>query len=163
MKTPASIVRVPIHAVVGMLPVGLWIFASLCDFMFLYDGATTWALSAFYAYAVGTVVAVAAILPGFIDHFALRGRAARRLGFFHMLSGLLVTALMAISVALRWFVSPESTLAIFVGGTGLVALLVSTALAVYMVHGLAIGVSTQDEEAVDEVPTTAHRYRRARA
>jgi len=164
MKTPASILRVPLHAVLGMIPVGLWIFANFCDFMFLYAGGTSWALSAFYAYASGTLVAVAAAVPGFIDHFALRGRAARRIGFFHMLTGLLVTVLMAISVAVRWFVSPESTLAIFVGSTGLIVLLVSTALALYMVHGLAIGVSTQDEEAVDEVPVaTSHTHRSARA
>lgn len=147
-----------------MIPVGLWIFANFCDFMFLYDGGTSWALSAFYAYAIGTLVALAAAIPGFIDHLALRGRAARRIGFFHMLTGLLVTVLMAISVAVRWFVSPESTLAILVGGIGLIVLVVSTALALYMVHGLAIGVSTQDEEAVDEVPTTAAPTpRRARA
>jgi len=163
MKTPASIFRVPLHVILGMIPVGLWIFANFCDFMFLYDGSASWALSAFYAYAFGTVVAIAALVPGFIDHLALRGRAARAAGFFHMLGGLLATALMAISVALRWYDSPESPLAMFVSGTGLVVLIVSAAIGLYMVHGMAIGVSTQAEARVEDVPDAPRARRRASA
>ncbi|MCW5622921.1 MAG: hypothetical protein KIS79_17550, partial [Burkholderiales bacterium] len=92
------------------------------------------------------------------------GRAARRMGLFHMLSGLLATALMAASVALRWFDSLVSPLAILIAGTGLIALVVSVALGLYMVHVLAVGVSTETEELVTEVPASAHgtRDRRSR-
>jgi len=152
MQTPASILRVPLHAVLGMVAVGVWLFAAVCDFMFLYEGSTSWALSAFYAYAFGTLVAVAAIVPGLIDYLSLRGAPAARAGLFHMLSGLLATALMAISVALRWLDSPESPLAMFVGSTGLFVLLLCGALGLYMVHGLAIGVRTDAEAPVDDVP-----------
>ena len=31
MKTPASILRIPVHAVLGMLPVGIWTFAQFAE------------------------------------------------------------------------------------------------------------------------------------
>src|SRR3954447_25182232 len=34
MKTPASILRIPLHAVLGMLVFGIWVFAEFADFMF---------------------------------------------------------------------------------------------------------------------------------
>jgi hypothetical protein len=78
-----------------------------------------------------------------------------------MSSGLLVTVLMAISVALRWFGSIESPLAMFVGGTGVIVLLLSGVLGLYLVHGLAIGVRTDAETPVDEVPGARPRSMRA--
>ncbi|MCW5621795.1 MAG: hypothetical protein KIS79_11865, partial [Burkholderiales bacterium] len=49
MKTPASILRIPLHAVLVMIPVGAWFLAGFCDFMYLYHGQDSWARSAFQA------------------------------------------------------------------------------------------------------------------
>jgi uncharacterized membrane protein len=49
MKTPASILRIPVHAVLGILPVGMWTFAQFADFMFFYVGGEQWSIAAFYA------------------------------------------------------------------------------------------------------------------
>jgi len=152
LKTPASILRIPVHAVVGMLPFGLWTFAQFCDFMYLYLRSSDWIASAFYAYAAGTVLALVALVPGFIDYAAINERRAKALSFFHMLISLLVIVLMAIGLYLRWDLSPASPLAMFIANAAYLFLLVSIALGLYLVHVHAIGVSTHAEVPVSEVP-----------
>lgn len=155
MRTPATILRIPLHAVLGMLPVGIWAFAQFSDFMYLYAGGAEWTLAAFYAYAAGTVLALAAVVPGLVDHAALRDRRPRGVSFFHMLSGLLVIALMAVSSILRWDLSPASPLAMLVANVAFLALVACIALGLYLVHALAVGVSTERESRVSEVPSPA--------
>jgi uncharacterized membrane protein len=154
MKTPASILRIPLHAVLGILPVGMWTFAQFADFMFFYVGGEQWSIAAFYAYAGGTLLAVAAAVPGLIDHVSLLDRRARALSFFHMLSGVLAVALMAISTVLRWDLSPASVLAMLIASVGFLAMIVSVVLGLCLVHVFAVGVSTEAESRVAEVPGT---------
>jgi uncharacterized membrane protein len=154
MKTPASILRIPVHAVLGMLPVGIWTFAQFADFMFLYVGGQEWSITAFYAYAVGSGLAIAAAAFGAIDHASLLERRARALSFFHLLAGALTIALMAVSTWLRWDLSPASSLAVLLSGVGFIAMIVSVVLGLYLVHVFAVGVSTEEESRVAEVPGT---------
>jgi uncharacterized membrane protein len=153
MKTPASILRIPVHAVIGMLPIGIWTFAQFSDFMFLYVGGREWIVTAFYAYAGGTALALVAAVPGLVDHASLLERRARALSFFHMLSSALVIVLMAISTALRWDLSPASVLAMLLANVAFLFLIASAALGLYLVHVHAVGVSTDTESRVSEVPT----------
>jgi hypothetical protein len=120
--------------------------------MFLYVGGREWIVTAFYAYAGGTALALAAVVPGLVDHYSLAGRRARALSFFHMLSGLLVIVLMAISTALRWDLAPASILAIIVANVAFIFLIASIAMGLFLVHVLAVGVSTEAESQVSEVP-----------
>lgn len=152
MKTPASIFRIPLHAVLGMLAFSLWSYGQLCDFMFWYVREAHWLQGAFYAYFVGLLLAAAGLLPGVIDHLAVASSRPRHLSTLHMIVGIVVLVLMTISVALRWDVSKSSSLAMLVGSAAFLALMLCTALGLYLVHGYGIGVSGQSEARVDETP-----------
>ena len=142
----------PVHAVIGMLPFGLWTFAQFCDFMYLYLRSSDWVVSAFYAYAAGTALAIVAMVPGLVDYAAIVERRAKALTFFHMLGSIVTVVLMAIGVALRWDLSPASPLAMFIANAGYLILLASIALGLYLVHVHAVGVSTDAESRVSPVP-----------
>lgn len=152
MKTPASIYRIPLHAVLGMGAVSVWSYGQFSDFMYWYMHEQHWVQSAFYAYFIGLLLAAAALLPGIIDHLAVASSRARQLSTLHMIIGIVVLVLMTASVALRWDLSRSSVLGMMVGGTAFLALLLCTALGLFLVHGLGVGVSDQSESRVDEVP-----------
>ncbi|HZP86880.1 MAG TPA: DUF2231 domain-containing protein [Burkholderiales bacterium] len=159
MKTPGSILRIPVHAVLGMIPFGVWAFAQFSDFMFFCEKGPEWVSSAFYAYLTGTVVAVASLPHGFIDYSSMTGRRARAVAFFHMASALLVIVLICISIALRWNVSATSPLAMLVASTGFLIFLATLALGLYLVHVHAVGVSTEAETPVSPVPDMSAKTR----
>ena len=162
MRTPATVLRIPVHVVLVMLPVGLWLFAGFCDLAYLLTKSPEWAVTALYSLAGGTIVAVIAAVPGLIDYVALRDKIARRIAFYHLISSVLVTLLMAVSVALRWYVSLEDALAYLISWAASLGLLAAIWTGAHMVHALAVGVDTRDEATVAEVPGgPAHEQLRA--
>jgi uncharacterized membrane protein len=135
-----------------MLPFGLLSFGQFSDFMLFYTGTSEWLGTAFYAYLVGTIAAVAAAVPGLVDHASLLDRRARSASFLHMMGGFLVIALMSVSLYLRWDLDAGSPLAMFVASAAYFALLGTVVLGLYLVHHRAVGVSTEAESGVSEVP-----------
>jgi uncharacterized membrane protein len=101
MRTPARIARHPIHPMLVPIPIGVWIFAFICDLAFVFGaGASHWFTISFYAMVVGLVGAVVAAIPGTIDMLSLRG-APKKLALTHMALNLTVVALFAINLVLR--------------------------------------------------------------
>ena len=98
---PARIARHPIHPMLVVFPIGLWIFSLIADLIFLYSGGPIWRDMAFYTMIGGLIGALAAAIPGFIDYFSLTGRAAKRTGTMHMTLNLIVVALYAVNIWLR--------------------------------------------------------------
>ena len=101
MRTPARIARHPIHPMLVPIPIGVWIFAFLCDLAFVFGvGASHWFTISFYAMVVGLIGAVVAAIPGTIDMLSLKG-APKKLALVHMTLNLTVVALFAINLVLR--------------------------------------------------------------
>jgi len=95
---------------------------------------------------------VFAVVPGLIDHASLLDRRTRWVSKLHMVVSVLVIVLMGINLWLRWNLSAISPLAMMVGMFAFLLLLISVALGLYLVHGFAVGVTTETESPVAEVP-----------
>jgi len=67
MASPASIEKHPIHPMLVALPIGLWIFALVCDVVRAAGGTSNWRSVATYCVAAGIVGALLAAVPGLID------------------------------------------------------------------------------------------------
>jgi hypothetical protein len=88
MQTPASTSKHPVHPMLVVLPVGLWVFSLFCDLLHLGGAeAEIWSGLALYAMAGGFICAFTAIaLPGFVAHLNV---------------SLIVVALYAVNIWLR--------------------------------------------------------------
>ncbi|HET8645960.1 MAG TPA: DUF2231 domain-containing protein, partial [Vicinamibacteria bacterium] len=102
MKTPASILGHPIHAMLVALPIGLWVFALVADVAAAMTGGAHWRTVAFYTMAGGVVGALLAAVPGLVDLLSLRGTAAFGTGVRHMVLNLAAVAVFGLNVFLRW-------------------------------------------------------------
>ena len=56
MHTPASIAKHPIHPMLIVFPIGLWVFSLVCDIVFRITDRTLWNDIAFYTMAGGLVL-----------------------------------------------------------------------------------------------------------
>lgn len=87
MRTPASIFRHPIHPMLIVFPIGLWIFSLACDLIRL-AGATAeaWTTVAFFSMIGGLIGALCAAVPGFIDLLFYKGGAppVKEIALTHM-------------------------------------------------------------------------------
>src|SRR6266567_331534 len=108
MSSPASLKNHPIHPMLVALPIGLWIFALICDVVFATGGAAIWNTVALYCVAAGIVGALLAAIPGFIDYLSIDEAAMKRIGTYHLLLNLGAVVLFGINLWLR-FRLPENS------------------------------------------------------
>jgi uncharacterized membrane protein len=104
MHTPASILKHPIHPMLIVFPIGLWIFSLACDLIRLAGGAgDAWITVAFYSMVGGLIGALCAAVPGLIDLIYYKGGTppVKKLALTHMTINLIVVALYAINIWLR--------------------------------------------------------------
>ena len=68
MQTPASTFKHPVHPMLVVLPVGLWVFSLFCDLLYLGGAeAEIWSRLALYTMVGGFIGAFTAVaLPGFV-------------------------------------------------------------------------------------------------
>src|SRR5690606_33925392 len=104
VRTPASIFRHPIHTMLVVFPIDLWVFSLICDFIRLAGGAAdTWSIVAYYTMVGGFIGALCAAVPGFIDLFYYKGGAApvKKIALIHMTINLIAVVLYAINIGVR--------------------------------------------------------------
>jgi len=74
MRTPASIFKHPIHPMLIVFPIGLWIFSLACDLIRLAGASgDAWSTAAFFSMIGGLIGALCAAVPGFIDLLFYKG------------------------------------------------------------------------------------------
>jgi uncharacterized membrane protein len=112
MQTPASISKHPVHPVLVVLPVGLWVFSLFCDLLYLGGAeAEIWSRLALYTMVGGFIGAFTAVaLPGFVVHMNVT---------------LVVVALYAVNIWLR-LGDPHLAMAIALSVIGVGMLAVSS-------------------------------------
>lgn len=144
MRTPASIGRHPIHPMLISFPIGLWIFSLVCDLVYLGGGqADIWATVALYSMVGGLVGALAAAVPGFVDLVSLAERRVKKIALTHMTINLIVVALYAVNIWLRFNDPANTAVGIVLSVIGVGMLAASGWLGGEMVHVHGVGVEPQ--------------------
>lgn len=144
MQTRATVARHPLHPMLVVFPLGLWLTGVAFDITTLVTGGPTPRLVAFYLIAAGIPGALLAAVPGFIDYISLPGRTGR-VATWHM--GLMLAALAVFLASFllrtRWgesWVPGGSTLPQALSIAGAVVLIVSGWLGGHLVYVHRVGV-----------------------
>ena len=151
MRTPASILKHPIHPMLIVFPIGLWIFSLACDLIRLAGASgDAWITVAFYSMVGGLIGALCAAVPGLIDLIYYKGGTppVKKIALTHMTINLIVVALYAVNIWLRAGelgvkgASLSTPVLLSIIGVGL--LFVSGWLGGQMVHVYGVGVEGRE-------------------
>jgi len=102
MASPASIKKHPVHPMLVAFPMGLWVFALVCDVVRATGGDIVWQTVARYCIAGGIVGALIAAVPGLIDYFSIDEAAMKRIANLHLAVNLGAVVIFAINMWLRF-------------------------------------------------------------
>jgi len=83
------------------IPIGLWVFSLICDFVYIGTDDARWAVTAYFTLGGGVVGALVAAVPGLIDLLGLRDPRAVRIGTYHLVLNLAIVAVQAVNFWLR--------------------------------------------------------------
>jgi uncharacterized membrane protein len=141
MRTPASIGGHPIHAMLIVFPVGLFIFSLVCDLISTQSAdPATWALVAFYTMVGGFIGALAAAIPGLIDLLSLTDKGTKKTAITHMSINLVAVALYAVNIWMRMGSHAHTGTPLVLSVIAVALLAVSGWLGGKMVHEYGVGV-----------------------
>ena len=96
MESRAKLLAHPIHPMLIVLPLGLFIGAVVFDALYLWRGSPTFATVAYWNIAGGVIGGLLAAVFGLIDWFAIpAGTRAKRIGLLHGGSNVVVVLIFA--------------------------------------------------------------------
>lgn len=150
MRTPAQIAGHPIHPMLVPIPIGLWLFSLVADFIAMRSAAPeTWHAAALYTMVGGIIGALAAALPGLVDLLSLRERPIFSTALAHMGLNLAIVVLYAVNAWLRAHSAVAANVALGLSVIGILALLVSGWLGGKMVYEAGVAVNMEDAGATE--------------
>jgi uncharacterized membrane protein len=148
MSSPASVKGHPLHPMLVVFPIGLWVFSLVADLVYHWDlGSYTWSVVAYYTMAGGIVGALLAAVPGLIDLLSLPDGRARRIGIAHMIVNLVVVALYATNLYIRSLAGHNDTVAVGLSVVGVGLLSLSGWLGGELVYIYGVAVDEHHEPA----------------
>ncbi len=151
MRTKATIERHPIHPMLVVLPIGLWVFSLICDIVIRAGGNPAWVPAAYYAMGIGIIGALLAAVFGLIDLLSIpQGTRARKIGYWHLGINLSVTVLFIANFYLRSIGPPVDLTPFILSIVGIAALLVSGWLGGEMVYVEGVAVSLPAKPVITE-------------
>ena len=124
----ASIAKHPLHPMLVVFPIGLWIAALAFDIVL-----------AFWNIIGGIIGALVAAVPGFLDYPGRKGRAGR-IATWHMVLNLTAVALFAVNAFIRLRVNADSSWPLVLSVVGVVGVFVSGWLGGELVYVERFGV-----------------------
>jgi len=149
MSAPASFKGHPFHPIIIPLPIGLWIFSIVSDFIFkLGWGSPVWNDVAFYTLAGGIIGALIAAVPGFIDLTGLTNPKTKTIAIWHMMINLLAVALYCVNFWLRTQRAPGDNLPILLSAIGIGLIIISGWLGGELVYVRGVAVKQPPDESV---------------
>jgi uncharacterized membrane protein len=154
MSSPASIAKHPIHPMLVVFPVGLWIFSFVCDLIHLLISPNPiWSEIAFYCIGGGIVGALLAAIPGFIDYLSITNPRAKRIATFHLVLNLIGVVLFALNFGLRYAGDRGASLPIIISAITIVAVGISGWLGgeLVYVHGMGVATASSSREDIRRV------------
>jgi uncharacterized membrane protein len=106
MESRAKLLGHPVHPMLIVLPLGLFIAAVVFDTIYLWRGSTTMSVVAYWNIAAGILGGLLAAVFGLIDWLAIPERSrAKRIGLLHGGANLVVV----LSFAMAWWLRSDST------------------------------------------------------
>jgi uncharacterized membrane protein len=145
MASPASIKKHPVHPMLVAVPIGLWVFALVCDVVHGAGGDTVWQTVATYCIAAGIVGALVAAVPGLIDYFSIDEAAMKKIANLHLAVNLGALAIFAINLWVRFRVPAESFLPLGMSVVGVLAIGIGGWLGGEMVYIKGMGVEAVEK------------------
>src|SRR5215471_21662215 len=150
MATPASIKKHPVHPMLVVFPIGLWVFSLASDIIYRAGwGPVIWNDIAFYTMLGGIAGALLAAIPGLIDLFSLSARP-KNLGIWHMTINLVVVAIFVVDASLRNIGPRAGDLPFALSIVGVALMCISGWLGAEMVHVYGVGVEPAGRAGLDE-------------
>lgn len=140
MSTPASVAKHPIHPMVVVFPVGLWIFSLGADLLVLAGWENPWRDVAWCTMAGGIAGALLAAIPGSLDFFAITEAKARLIAIYHLALTLSATAVFAVDLYLRLAAAAPDSLPLVLSITGVALLVAGGWLGGELVYVQRVGV-----------------------
>jgi uncharacterized membrane protein len=138
MSTRFSVAGHPVHPMLVPIPIGLWIFSLVADFVFVSNGDPRWAAAAYFTLGGGIVGALLAAIPGLVDLLGLRDSRAQRIGVYHLVLNLAIVALQAVNFWLRMDEGGSDVLPRALSIVAVAALIASGWLGGHLVHVLGV-------------------------
>jgi uncharacterized membrane protein len=158
MASPASIKKHPVHPMLVAFPIGLWVFALVCDVASAAGGNNVWQTVAIYCIAAGIVGALIAAVPGLIDYFSIDEAAMKRIANMHLTVNLGAVIIFSINLWLRFRLPAQSYLPLAMSIVGVLAIGVGGWLGGEMVYVKGMAV-----EAVEKLAKKVEKSSRRRA
>jgi uncharacterized membrane protein len=122
MSSPASIKKHPMHPMLVGFPIGLWVFALVCDVVHAVSGSAIWQTVATFCVAGGIVGALLAAVPGLIDYFSIDEAEMKRIANLHLTVNLCAVVIFAINLWLRLRLPAESNVPLGLSVVGVLAM-----------------------------------------
>ena len=122
MSSPASIKKHPVHPMLVGFPIGLWVFALVCDVVHAVSGSAIWQTVATFCVAGGIVGALLAAVPGLIDYFSIDEAEMKRIANLHLAVNLGAVVVFAINLWLRFRLPVESNVPLGLSFVGVFAM-----------------------------------------
>jgi uncharacterized membrane protein len=139
MTTRVTVAGHPIHPMLVTLPIGLWVFSLVCDFVSLGSTDRSWATTAYLTLGGGVVGALMAAVPGLLDFLGLNDLRERRIATMHLVMNLAIVAFQGFNFWLRTQPDFEgSTLPMWISIVSVSGLAVSGWLGGQLVHVLGV-------------------------
>ncbi len=102
MESKAKAFGHPIHPMLIVIPLGLFITAVICDVIYLINGVQFFPIVAYYNIAGGIIGGLLAAVFGFRDWLAITpGTRAKRIGLLHGLGNVVLVTLFFVSWVAR--------------------------------------------------------------
>jgi uncharacterized membrane protein len=147
--TPASFKGHPSHPMLVALPIGLWIFSLVSDIIFKMGwGGAVWSDVAFYTIAGGTVGALIAALPGFVDLTSITNPKTKTIALWHMFINLLAVVIFACDFWLRTKRAPGDNLPIILSVIGIILITISGWLGGELVYVRGVAVKEPPDQSI---------------
>jgi len=157
MSSPARIKQHPVHPMLVAVPIGLWIFALVCDVVHVASGNAVWQTVATYCVAGGIVGAILAAVPGLIDYFSIDEAEMKRIANLHLAVNLGAVAIFAINLWLRFRLPVESNLPLGLSVVGVLAIGFGGWLSGEMLYVKGMAVEAVEKLAKKVEKTSQHR------
>jgi uncharacterized membrane protein len=146
MSTRASVHHHPIHPMLIVFPLGLWVFAVLCYLIYLLSSVPVWRTVALYSMGGGIVGAVLAAIPGAIDFLTLAKSKVQTIALSHMISNVVALTIFIIAFALAVFGNPTSVIPFILSVFGLLAVGTGGWLGGALVYEYGVGVEQKQPQ-----------------
>lgn len=154
MASPASVKKHPLHPMLVAFPIGLWVFALVCDIVAATGATGPWKTVALYSVAGGIVGAVLAAVPGLIDYFSIDEPAMRRIATFHFVVNVCALMVFAINLWSRLALPTTSVAPLILSVLGVVGVGIGGWLGGEMVYvkGMAVDAVEELSKKADDKP-----------